>query len=99
MPRSRMTPQQKLEQEFGESIGRTEISLYNEPYAVFRVEMLRFLRRMLPRATTAFVRREMARRVAERILYRACMPAEPATILVLELKRLTRLGFSSIEAR
>lgn|GEM_PF-3456179 len=99
MPRSRMTPKQRLEMEFAESIGRTEISLFKQPHEVFRAEMLRFLKRMQARAVTAFVRREMARRVAERILFRACMPAEPATTLILEFKRLSRLGFSSLEAR
>ncbi len=88
-----------MEIEFAESIGRTEISLYKQPHAVFRAGMLRFLRRMRAKATTAFVRREMARRVAERILFRACMPAEPEATLVREFKRLSRLGYSSVDAR
>lgn len=94
-----MTYKQKLEMDFGEAIGRTEISLFKQPHAAFRAEMQRFLRRMRAKTTSAFVRREMARRVAERIFYRACMPAQPKATLLMEFKRLTRLGFSSIEPR
>jgi hypothetical protein len=94
-----MTPKQKLEIEFGESIGRTQIGYWKQPYAVFRAEMLRFLRRMQAKARTAFVRREMARRVTEVLLSRACMLPEPEATLLLELKRMNRLGFSSIDRR
>ncbi|MFP2931008.1 hypothetical protein ACLESO_38595 [Pyxidicoccus sp. 3LG] len=94
-----MTPKQALEMEFGEAIGFTEISLRKQNHAAFRAEMLRFLRSMQAKATTAFVRREMARRVGERILSRACMLPEPKATLVLELKSMTRLGFSNIDRR
>jgi len=94
-----MSPQRELEIEFAESIGRTEIALRQRNHEEFKAEMLRFLRRMQARTQTAFVRREMARRVAETILSRACMLPEPEATLVLELKRMTRLGFSSIDKR
>jgi hypothetical protein len=98
VPRSRMTPNQQLDIEFGESMGRLEISLRHQSHEVFRAEMLRFLRRLQPKATTAVIRREMARRVAERILFRACMPAEPKATLNLHFRRLLRLGFSSLKS-
>jgi hypothetical protein len=94
-----MSPQRKLELEFAEAIFRLEISLRNQGHEPFRAEMLRFLRRMQTRAHSAFVRREMARRVAETILSRACLLPEPEATLITELKRMTRLGFSSIEKR
>ncbi|MCP3144013.1 hypothetical protein [Pyxidicoccus xibeiensis] len=94
-----MTPKQKLEMEFGEAIGWTEISLRRQNHAVFRAEMLRFLRKMQAKAHTEFVRREMARRVAERILSRACMPPQPEATLTLEFKRMNRLGYSNIDRR
>ncbi|MFP2907241.1 hypothetical protein ACLESD_19770 [Pyxidicoccus sp. 3LFB2] len=94
-----MSPQRRLELEFAEAIGHLEISLRHHGHEQFRAEMLRFLRRMQARANTSFVRREMARRVAERILSRACMLPEPAATLALELKRMTRLGYSSLDRR
>jgi hypothetical protein len=99
VPRRRMTPKQKLEMEFAESIGRTELSFRKQHHTHFRAGMLRFLKKMQAKARTSYVRREMARRVAEVILFRACMHTEPEATLLLEFKRLTRLGFSSAEAR
>jgi hypothetical protein len=99
MPQRRMSPQRQLEMEFAETIGRTEISLRQRNHQDFRAEMLRFLKRMQARASSSYVRREMARRVTETILSRACMLPEPAATLVLELKRMTRLGFSSLDRR
>jgi hypothetical protein len=94
-----MTPKQRLEMEFADSIGRTQIAFWKQSHSVFRAEMLRFLRRMQARAGTAFVRREMERRVAEVILVWACAHREPAAVVALELRRLVKLGFSSVEAR
>lgn len=85
--------------EFAESIGRTEISLRWQNHAVFRDEMLRFLKRMQARAHSDYVRREMARRVTEVILSRACMLPQPEPVMLRELKRMTRLGFSDIDKR
>lgn len=99
MPRSRMTPTQKLEVEFSDSFGHTLITFWKRDYTVFRTEMLRFLRRMQARARTKFVRREMARRVAEMLVDRACVPPEPKATLLREFKRMQRLGFSSIDRR
>jgi hypothetical protein len=99
MPRSRMTPKRKLEIEFAEAIGRTEIAFWKQPYSVFRTEMLRFLKRMQAKARTAYVRREMARRVSEVILTKVCMHPQPEAVLLQELRRMSRLGYSSIDAR
>lgn len=99
MPQRRMSPQRKLEMEFAESIGHTEISLRHRSHEEFRAAMLRFLKQMQARASSAYVRRQMDRRVTEVILSRACMLPEPEPILLRELKRMTRLGFSSIDRR
>jgi hypothetical protein len=85
--------------EFAESIGWTELSFRKHSHADFRAGMLRFLRKMQAKARTAHVRREMARRVHEVILSRACMLPQPEATLLLELKRMNRLGFSSLERR
>lgn len=99
MPQRRMSPQRKLELEFAESIGHTELSLRRRNHEEFRAEMLRFLKRMQARTTSAHARREMDRRVTEVILSRLCMLPEPEPILLREFKRMTRLGFSSIDRR
>ncbi len=99
MPKRRVSPKRQLEIEFAETIGRTEISLRRQNHAVFRAEMLRFLRTMQAKARTAYVRREMARRVQEVILSRACMLPQPEETLLLELKRMNRLGYSSSDRR
>ncbi|WP_164010005.1 hypothetical protein [Pyxidicoccus trucidator] len=94
-----MTPKQLLEREFSDALDRTLLTVLKKDYPLFRTAMLSLLREMQAKARTAFVRREMARRVAELLLGRACMPAEPKATLLLEFKRMTRLGFSSIDRR
>ena len=99
MPKRRVSPTRQLEIEFAESIGRTEVAFWKQPYTVFRIEMLRFLKRMQAQARTTYVRREMARRVHEVILTRACMKPQPEATLLQELKRMNRLGYSGIDRR
>lgn len=94
-----MTPKRKLEIEFAESIGRTEVAFWKQPYTVFRAEMLRVLKQMQAKARTAYVRREMARRVAEVIISKVCMHPQPEAVLLKELKRMNRLGYSNLEER
>jgi hypothetical protein len=94
-----MTPKRKLEIEFAESICRTEVSFWKQSYPVFRAEMLRFLKRMQAKARTAYVRREMARRVHEVILTKVCMHPQPEVVLLKELRRMNRLGYSNIDDR
>lgn len=99
MPKRRVSPTKQLEMEFAESIGWTELSFRKHNHEDFRAGMLSFLKRMQAKARTTYVRREMARRVHEVILSRACMKPQPEATLLLELKRMNRLGYSSIDAR
>lgn len=94
-----MSPQQRLEKEFAEAIGHTELSLRRKNHEEFRTEMLRFLKRMQARTASAYALREMDRRVTEVILSRACMLPEPEPVLLREFTRMRRLGFSSIDRR